>query len=83
MKAFQKLHVINGDLSLPNLNLSDEDKTQIINNVSIIFHCGANLNIHEQIKLSIMTNAIGTKDLLRLSNYIQQLDVINLIYVYI
>ncbi|XP_044739752.1 fatty acyl-CoA reductase 1-like [Chrysoperla carnea] len=74
LKAFQKLHVINGDLSLPNLNLSDEDKTEIINNVSIIFHCGANLNIHEQIKLSITTNAIGTKDLLRLSNYIQQLD---------
>ncbi|GFX72304.1 fatty acyl-CoA reductase 1 [Trichonephila clavipes] len=42
--VFEKIHVVEGDVSLPNMGMSDEDLLKITENVTIVFHCAASIN---------------------------------------
>ncbi|GBN66245.1 hypothetical protein AVEN_218083-1 [Araneus ventricosus] len=39
-----KVHVISGDASLPNLGMNGDDTHQLLEEVSIVFHCAAVVN---------------------------------------
>jgi fatty acyl-CoA reductase len=39
-----------GDLLMPNLGLSNEDRQAIVNNVSIVFHSAATVRFDEPLK---------------------------------
>ncbi len=45
-----KLVAINGDLSEPNLGISEQDRTLLADNVNIVFHSAATVRFDEPIK---------------------------------
>ena len=45
-----KLIMIEGDLLLPNLGISKDDRKQITDNVSIVFHSAATVRFDEPLK---------------------------------
>ena len=45
-----KLVMIEGDLLLPNLGISNEDRKIIIDHVSIVFHSAATVRFDEPLK---------------------------------
>ncbi|XP_075232533.1 fatty acyl-CoA reductase wat-like [Lycorma delicatula] len=69
----EKVSFINGDCSKPMLGLSTADQKEIIENVTIIIHSAATVNLDEKIKKSVSINVIATRDLLILSKKMKHL----------
>ncbi|XP_055945955.1 fatty acyl-CoA reductase 1-like isoform X4 [Argiope bruennichi] len=49
-EIFDKVHVVSGDISKPELGLSDEDLQCITEQVSVVYHCAANINFAKPIR---------------------------------
>lgn len=64
--AFEKVKAIPGDVGLPNLGLSDEDRNFLIDNIDIVFHSAATVKFNEDLKTAITLNTIGTKRMLEM-----------------
>lgn len=67
--------IIAGDVTLPDLGISEPDKEEIIDNVSIIYHCAATIRFDERLKKAVLLNARGTKLMLDLAQECKHLDV--------
>lgn len=46
----EKIIAINSDLTQPELDLSKEDESILIENVNIVFHCAATIRFNEPLK---------------------------------
>ncbi|KAL3270557.1 hypothetical protein HHI36_021095 [Cryptolaemus montrouzieri] len=64
--VFQKVKAINGDVSLPNLSLSENDKNFLWENIDIVFHSAATVKFNEDLKNAVLLNTLGTKRVLEL-----------------
>ncbi len=42
-KQLQKIKTVKGDVSLDGLGIDSSDRTELINNVDVVFHCAANV----------------------------------------
>ncbi|KAG8184200.1 hypothetical protein JTE90_015563 [Oedothorax gibbosus] len=73
-EAMDKVRLVPGDVSKPDLGLSEDDTDRIIQDVSIVFHCAANLNFLKPVKFMMGTNAIGTYYALELCKKLKELD---------
>ncbi|XP_012344105.1 putative fatty acyl-CoA reductase CG5065 [Apis florea] len=51
-----KIHLIKGDITLPDLGLSSSDKNLLIERVNIVFHVAATVKFNEPLKKAIITN---------------------------
>jgi len=51
--VLDKLVVINGNITEPNLGIDDEDLSTLINEVSVVFHCAATVKFDEALKYAI------------------------------
>ncbi|CAG9767858.1 unnamed protein product [Ceutorhynchus assimilis] len=71
--AFEKVKVIPGDVGLPNLGLSDEDRIFLIKNIDIVFHSAATVKFNENLKTAITLNTLGTKRMLELCEKMEKL----------
>ncbi|CAL1290421.1 unnamed protein product, partial [Larinioides sclopetarius] len=74
--CISKLFPIHGDLTLPGLGISASDQTLLINNVSIVFHSAASVNLDEPLKQSIDKNVLGTQRLLELCHKMLHLEAL-------
>jgi len=74
--VLSKIIGIEGDITLPNLGISDSDLNTIIDDVSIVFHSAATVNFNEPLKDSIRFNVIGTKEIISLCHRIKNLAVL-------
>lgn len=72
-EAIQKVTLLHGDLFVPHLGLTEEDRNIIIEEVNVIFHVAANVRFDEHIKKSTFTNVRATKDLITLAHRIKKL----------
>lgn len=70
---FDKIKVISGDVTMPNLGLSDQDRQTIINNVTIAFHSAATVRFNENLKEAFILNTLGTKQVMQLCHEIKNL----------
>nr|QGV11535.1 FAR18 [Tetrastichus brontispae] len=70
-----KVTVIKGDLFTDNLGLSDEDKSIIINNVTVMYHNAANVKFDVRASVSLRSNVLGTKKMLELAQQCKKLKV--------
>ncbi|XP_032666763.1 putative fatty acyl-CoA reductase CG5065 [Odontomachus brunneus] len=68
-----KIVPIKGDLSVANLGLSRDDDSLLKQNVSIVFHMGANVRFKEEFKSVAMTNINGTKYILDMAKDMKNL----------
>jgi fatty acyl-CoA reductase len=73
VQLFQKLIAVSGDLMHEDLGLSENEMTQICENVSIVFHCAATVKFDEILRVSVQMNLIGTQRLLALCHKIKNL----------
>jgi len=71
-----KVVVLTGDISLPQLGLSDSDIDTIVNQVSVIFHSAATVRFDEELSKSVAMNVEGTKSLLDLARKMPKLEAV-------
>lgn len=71
----QKVHFINGDASLPDLGLSNDDREKIISEVDCVMHFAATVRFDEKIKLASHINIRAVRDLIRLGKQMKKLRV--------
>ncbi|KAL3271474.1 hypothetical protein HHI36_021959 [Cryptolaemus montrouzieri] len=72
-KFLKKVAIINGDCSLPDLGIEDEDKQRIIEEVNFVIHCAATVRFDETLKVAAHINVRGARDLLKIAGQIKNL----------
>lgn len=70
-----KLVAIEGDLTQPNLGISESDHQRLVENVSIVFHVAATVSFNGPLKNFIDQNVLGTKSILELAEKMVKLEV--------
>ncbi|KAI9246910.1 male sterility protein-domain-containing protein [Phascolomyces articulosus] len=63
-----KLCAIEGDLAMPGLGLSDEDRKTLVKDTNIVLHCGATVDGNERLDMAVKVNVLGTLNLIELAN---------------
>lgn len=55
----KKVVALNGDVTMDNLGLTDEQEKMIINEVDIVFHFAATLRLESKLKGAIEMNTVS------------------------
>nr|XP_029709727.1 putative fatty acyl-CoA reductase CG5065 [Aedes albopictus] len=64
--VLEKMVCIGGDITMPQLGLSEMDRQLLVENVNIVFHVAATVRFNEGLKEAAVLNAIGTQRILDL-----------------
>ncbi|GFR30012.1 putative fatty acyl-CoA reductase CG8306 [Trichonephila clavata] len=64
--VFEKIHVVEGDVSLPNMGMSEEDLLKITEHVTIVFHCAASINFFKPFRYIFTNNVVGVNNAIEL-----------------
>lgn len=75
-KQLLKIRTIKGDVSVDGLDMNDSDRLELIDKISIVFHCAANVRFDQPIKDAVNMNTLGTSRMLKLAEQMTQLKVI-------
>ncbi|XP_015117036.1 putative fatty acyl-CoA reductase CG5065 [Diachasma alloeum] len=59
--AVNKVIAVSGDVSLPNLGLSEKDCLMLTQRVNVVFHSAATVRFDEPLKVAVDLNAKGTE----------------------
>jgi fatty acyl-CoA reductase len=62
----KKIIAVEGDCTQPGLGLSPEDRQRIVEHVNIVFHMAATVRFNETFSVAVVTNVIGTRDMMLL-----------------
>ncbi|XP_046367983.1 fatty acyl-CoA reductase 1-like [Haliotis rufescens] len=71
----QKIHPVQGDISLPNVGLSPSDTALLVDGVDIIFHSAATVRFDEPLRLSTEMNVVGVRKMIELAKKLKHLQV--------
>ncbi|XP_076482222.1 putative fatty acyl-CoA reductase CG5065 [Bombus vancouverensis nearcticus] len=66
--ALNKVYPVNGDVSLPDLGLSREDRNMLSEKVNIVFHAAATVRFNEPLHVAVNVNTKGTDRIIELWN---------------
>uniref|UniRef100_A0A1B0CFB4 Fatty acyl-CoA reductase n=1 Tax=Lutzomyia longipalpis TaxID=7200 RepID=A0A1B0CFB4_LUTLO len=75
-KLMEQCDVIGGDVTLPDLGISPEDRQKLIEEVTIIYHCAATIRFDETLKKAVLLNTRGTKLMIQLAREMKQLAML-------
>jgi len=70
-----KVHPIAGDVSDPNLAISESDRSLLADTVQIVYHAAATIRFDEALKKAVLLNTRGTKLVLGLAKEMKKLQV--------
>ncbi|KAK1117618.1 hypothetical protein K0M31_015791 [Melipona bicolor] len=79
LSVLKKIHPVKGDISLPDLGLSQEDRIMLIENVNIVFHAAATVRFNEPLNVAVDVNTKGTARMIQLCKELKY--VISVIYI--
>lgn len=65
--------VVSGDVSLPGLGLSPDDRKMLCENIEIVYHGAATVRFDELLKKAVLLNARGTKQMIELAKEMKNL----------
>lgn len=65
--------IITGDVSLPGLGLSAEDRKMLCENIDIVYHAAATVRFDDLLKKAVLTNTRGTKLMIELAKEMKHL----------
>eukprot|EP00775_Hariotina_reticulata_P007405 gene7405-7614_t len=65
--VFGKVEAVEGDLSHPELGLSATDMQMLHEEVSMVVHCAANIELDAQIHWTLKNNYCGTRELMKVA----------------
>lgn len=71
-----KIVPIRGDISLPNLGISQSDTNILVKHASVVFHSAATVRFDEPLKKSININLLGTQRVLQLCQKMSKLSAL-------
>ncbi|XP_065223017.1 fatty acyl-CoA reductase wat-like [Planococcus citri] len=71
----EKIELVEGDCEQKHLGLSQMDRFQITQNVSIVFYCAANVEFTNDLKSEVIANVYGATEVLHLIKYVRNLKV--------
>lgn len=74
-EVFNKVVVVAGDLSLPNMGISNADMERMIRDVSVVIHGAASVRFDEPLKVAVDSNVRATKRVLDFCYELQNLKV--------
>jgi len=57
---------VEGDCTQPGLGLSPDNRQRIVQNVNIVFHMAATVRFNETLSVAVMTNVMGTREMMLL-----------------
>ncbi|KAG2222121.1 hypothetical protein INT45_007557 [Circinella minor] len=63
-----KVYAIEGDLAMPGLGLSEEDRKTLVKYTNLVLHCGATVDGNERLDMAMKVNVLGTLNLIELAN---------------
>ena len=72
-EVMKKIYPVFGDISLPDLGLSNEHYKRVTENSELVFHMAASLKLEATLKPNILTNLTATKHVLELSKQMKNL----------
>ncbi|KAL3271475.1 hypothetical protein HHI36_021960 [Cryptolaemus montrouzieri] len=72
-KYLEKVAIINGDCSLPEVGIEDQDKQKIIEEVNFVIHCAATVRFDEKLKIAARINVRAVSDLLKIARQMKHL----------
>lgn len=75
-QAFQKIVVLEGDLTLPDLGLKPKDRELLVATVNVVVHSAATVKFDEPIKNAVKMNLGGTRRIVELCNEMEDLKVL-------
>ncbi|OXA38974.1 putative fatty acyl-CoA reductase CG5065 [Folsomia candida] len=64
--ALNKVRAIGGDITLPHLGISEDDRRHLTETVSVVIHSAASVKFNEPIKVALNINYHGTARILEL-----------------
>jgi len=70
-----KVHPIAGDVSEPNLAISESDRGLLTDTVEIVYHAAATIRFDEALRKAVLLNTRGTKLVLGLAKEMKKLQV--------
>nr|CAD7447931.1 unnamed protein product [Timema bartmani] len=73
--AFEKVVLVNGDVTMDDLGLSSEDRTLLEKEVTVVFHGAATLRLEAILKDAVEMNLNGTWRILQLCKKMSRLKV--------
>jgi fatty acyl-CoA reductase len=74
-EVFDKVYPIAGDVSEPNLAISESDRRLLADSVNIVYHGAATIRFDEALKKAVILNTRGTKLVLELAREMKKLEV--------
>ncbi|XP_046616963.1 putative fatty acyl-CoA reductase CG5065 [Neodiprion virginianus] len=69
----KSVSIISGDVSMPGLGLSAEDRKLLCEKISIVYHGAATVRFDEMLKRAVLLNTRGTKLMLELAKEMKKL----------
>ncbi|KAJ8939202.1 hypothetical protein NQ318_019443, partial [Aromia moschata] len=69
----QKIRVVPGDISLPDLGLNDDDREKLIAEVDCVMHFAATVRFDEKIRMATNINVRSVRDLLKMCQQMKKL----------
>ena len=73
--VLKKIIAMEGDVTKPDFGLTEEEKIQLISEVTIVFHMAASLRLEAGMKAAIINNTLSTKHILDFCLEMKQLKV--------
>jgi len=74
-KLLEKVVAVPGDITEDNLSLSSADRKMLTEEVSIVFHIAAALNMEADLKTAVNMNTVGAVRMLELCSEMKNLEV--------
>ncbi|KAI5721993.1 hypothetical protein M8J76_002099 [Diaphorina citri] len=68
-----KISAVAGDISLPGLGLSGQDRERLIDSVTVVLHGAATVRFDEQIRTAVQINILGVRSMLELAKEMKHL----------
>lgn len=72
-ERLQKIRTVKGDVTQEGLGLSENDVNEMVENVSIVFHCAANVSFNQRLKDAANMNTQGTFRVLTMAEKLTKL----------
>ncbi|XP_046659931.1 fatty acyl-CoA reductase wat-like [Homalodisca vitripennis] len=71
-----KVTAVEGDVSLPGLGLTPQDRQTLVDNVTVVYHGAATVRFNEHIRAATAINVLGTREMLALAREMTNLKSI-------
>ncbi|KAL1129125.1 hypothetical protein AAG570_013656 [Ranatra chinensis] len=71
-----KIIWVTGDASHEGLGLDREETNEMVNNVDVVIHSAASINMKEPLKKSVAANLVSTREMVRLAKKLKKLQVV-------